>query len=109
MYLQAWSSFFCAWISTFSPAALLPLIRESLNLTTFDIGNAGIAAVCGAIAGELLFSNTSMCNLLFKLVVIALPAAVHCCRYATAWPTNCKELAYRLQGTSTVCCNCKNS
>lgn len=49
----AWSSFFCAWISTFSPAALLPLIRESLNLTTFDIGNAGIAAVCGAIAGRI--------------------------------------------------------
>ncbi|KAF6264928.1 major facilitator superfamily domain-containing protein [Scenedesmus sp. NREL 46B-D3] len=49
----AWASFFCAWISTFSPAALLPVIRESLNLTSFDIGNAGIAALCGAIAGRI--------------------------------------------------------
>jgi NNP family nitrate/nitrite transporter-like MFS transporter len=53
--LQAWASFFCAWISTFSPAALLPVIREDLNLTTFDIGNAGIAALVGAIAGDLPF------------------------------------------------------
>jgi hypothetical protein len=65
--LQAWASFFCAWISTFSPAALLPVIRESLDLTTFDIGNAGIAALCGAIAGIVL--SVQFCGFLEHLAL----------------------------------------
>jgi NNP family nitrate/nitrite transporter-like MFS transporter len=43
-------AFFAAFVSTFAPAAVLPLIRDSCNLTKTDLGNAAIAAVCGESA-----------------------------------------------------------
>lgn len=49
----SWLAFFAAFISTFAPAALLPVIRDNLDLTKTDLGNAGIAAVCGAIAARV--------------------------------------------------------
>lgn len=49
----SWLAFFAAFVSTFAPAALLPVIRDNLDLTKTDIGNAGIAAVCGAIAARV--------------------------------------------------------
>jgi MFS transporter, NNP family, nitrate/nitrite transporter len=52
-----WFAFMLTFISTFAPAALLPVIRESLFLSKTDVGNAGIAAVCGAIASRVMMGN----------------------------------------------------
>jgi len=53
----SWLAFFAAFVSTFAPAALLPVIRDNLDLTKTDLGNAGIAAVCGAIAARVAMGN----------------------------------------------------
>jgi NNP family nitrate/nitrite transporter-like MFS transporter len=53
----SWLAFFAAFMSTFAPAALLPVIRENLDLTSVDLGNAGVAAVCGAIASRVAMGN----------------------------------------------------
>ncbi|GMH43588.1 hypothetical protein BSKO_11510 [Bryopsis sp. KO-2023] len=50
----SWLSFFVSFLSTFAPAALSPVIREDLNLTTNDLGAAGIAAVTGVIAARVM-------------------------------------------------------
>ncbi|GFR51549.1 hypothetical protein Agub_g13968 [Astrephomene gubernaculifera] len=49
----SWFSFFVSFLATFAPAALLPIIRDDLSLTKSELGNAGVAAVCGAIAARL--------------------------------------------------------
>jgi MFS transporter, NNP family, nitrate/nitrite transporter len=53
----SWLAFFAAFVSTFAPAALLPVIRDNLDLTKVDLGNAGIAAVIGAIAARVAMGN----------------------------------------------------
>ncbi|KAI8469948.1 MAG: high affinity nitrate transporter [Monoraphidium minutum] len=53
----SWLAFFAAFVSTFAPAALLPVIRDDLDLTKTDLGNAGIAAVVGAIAARVAMGN----------------------------------------------------
>jgi NNP family nitrate/nitrite transporter-like MFS transporter len=53
----SWLAFFAAFVSTFAPAALLPVIRDNLDLTKTDLGNAGIAAVVGAIAARIAMGN----------------------------------------------------
>lgn len=57
----SWFSFFTAFVSTFGPAALIPVIRDDLDLVKGDLANAGIASVTGTIAARIAMGT--VCDL----------------------------------------------
>jgi nitrate/nitrite transporter NarK len=104
----SWLAFFSTFVSTFGPAALITIIREDLDMTKTDIGNAGIAAVCGAIFGRIAFGNfidvygarRFTNGLPLISVVVALPPRKRTL-LAVAWAPNPRTCSL-LQGRATA-------
>lgn len=76
---MSWIGFFISFVSTFAAAPMIPVIREDLNLTKPQLGNAGLAAVTGTIVCRVIMGT--ICDLVgprLGLSVILLATAPFC-------------------------------
>ena len=58
--LSAWFAFFISFCSTFMAAPLMPIIRDDLNLTATQSGNAASASIARTVAARILMG--SLCD-----------------------------------------------
>ena len=57
-----WFGFFTSFVSVFAPAAMIPVVRESLGLTAPELGNAGARRYTSPRHSVALHRRTQLCS-----------------------------------------------
>lgn len=76
---MSWIGFFVSFVSTFAAAPMVAIIREDLELTKPNLGDAGLAAVTGTIIARVIMG--SVCDLVgprYGLSIVLLLSAPFC-------------------------------